>query len=261
MNDRGSLPPRVPFGPVWVDRVTRAQALDQIERLVAAGDGGAVFTPNVDHVVLAGEDAAFRAAYSRASLSLADGMPLVWSSRLLGAALPERVAGSDLVLPLLERAAARGWRVFFLGGDPGVAAKARDRALAEVPGLDVAGVAAPVVRVGASGDERAAVLRPVIHARPALVLVALGAPKQEIWIDQERRALRPAVLVGVGASLDFLAGTVPRAPRWMARSGLEWLFRLGREPRRLWRRYLVRDPKFLAILARMTRERIATRPL
>ena len=245
----GSLPPRVPFGLVWVDRVTREQALDCIERLVAAGHGGAVFTPNVDHVVLAGEDAAFRAAYSRASLSLADGMPLVWSSRLLGAALPERVAGSDLVLPLLQRAAARGWRVFFLGGDPGVAAKARDRGLASVPELDIVGVAAPVVRVDASGEERAAALRPLVEARPDLVLVALGAPKQEIWIDQVRPALKPAVLVGVGASLDFLAGTVPRAPEWMARSGLEWLFRLGHEPRRLWRRYLIRDPKFLAIVA------------
>lgn len=254
-----SSSPRIQLGPVPVDCVTREQAVDRIEQLVAAGEGGAVFTPNVDHVVLADENRAFRAAYARASLSLADGMPLVWSSRLLGTALPERVAGSDLAFPLLERAAARGWRVFFFGGDPGVAETARDKVLGSLPLLDFAGVAAPMVRLEASDEEREAVIRPLVAAKPNLVLVALGAPKQEIWIDQVRSAVRPAVLVGVGASLDFLAGTIPRAPRWMARSGLEWLFRLGREPRRLWKRYLVRDPKFLVILASMMRERATTR--
>ncbi len=243
---------RIQLGPVPVDIVTRREALDRIDDLVAAGEGGAVFTPNVDHVVLADENAMFRAAYARASLSLADGMPLVWTSRLLGAPLPERVAGSDLVEPLLVRAAQRGWRVGFFGGGPGVAALARDKVRERLPALDIVGVHAPVVGLDDSPSQRAAAIAPLLDTKPHLVLVALGAPKQEIWIDQVRGALRPAVLVGVGASLDFLAGTIPRAPRWMAGSGLEWLYRLGREPRRLWRRYLVRDPKFLLVLAGMT---------
>ena len=107
-----------------------------------------------------------------------------------------------------------------------------------------------MVDVDAPTKETDAVLAPILAAKPDIVLVALGAPKQEIWIDRVRDALRPAVLLGVGASLDFIAGTIPRAPRWMSRAGLEWLFRLSREPRRLAYRYLVRDPRFLGILAR-----------
>lgn len=242
---------RIEIGPLFVDSVTRGEALDRIDVLVRAGEGGAVFTPNVDHVVLARQDPRMRAAYARASLSLADGMPLVWASRWLRTPLPEKVSGSDLVLPLLERAALRGWRVYFLGGAAGVASLARDRALQRHPDLRVVGVDAPRVNIDESCERRDLVLDPIRAARPDLVLVAFGAPKQEIWIDQVRSALRPAVLLGVGASLDFLAGTVRRAPAWMSRSGLEWLYRLSREPRRLSRRYLLRDPKFLIIVAEM----------
>jgi N-acetylglucosaminyldiphosphoundecaprenol N-acetyl-beta-D-mannosaminyltransferase len=247
--------PRIDLGPVPVDAVTRGQALDRIGSLIASGEGGAVFTPNVDHVVLADENPRFRSAYGRVSLSLADGMPLVWTSRMLGTPVPERVAGSDLVVPLLERAAERGWRVYFLGGGPGVAELARDRVVEKLPALRIVGTDAPRVDVDEPPERRAAVTGRIVAAAPDIVLVGLGAPKQEIWIDQVREALRPAVLLGVGASLDFLAGTIPRAPGWMARSGLEWLYRLGREPRRLWRRYLVRDPKFLVIVGGMVRAR------
>jgi N-acetylglucosaminyldiphosphoundecaprenol N-acetyl-beta-D-mannosaminyltransferase len=247
------------LGALGVDPVTLLGAVDAIEDLVRTGRGGAVYTPNVDHVVLADEDDRMRAAYARVSLSLADGMPLVWASHLLGAPVPEKVSGSDLVLPLLERAAERRWRVYFLGGAPGVAALARERLLETLPALNVAGVDAPVVDLDAGPEARAAVLDRIAAARPHVVLVALGAPKQEIWIDRSRDALVPAVLLGVGASLDFVAGTIPRAPKWVSRAGLEWLYRLGREPRRLWRRYLLRDPKFLVILARELTSRAATR--
>ena len=250
---------RLSFGPLGVDPVSLSQAVDVVEELVRAGLGGAVFTPNIDHVVLAEKDERLRAAYERASLSLVDGMPLVWSSRLLGQPVPEKVSGSDFVLPLLERAAARGWRVYFLGGAEGVAAKARDRLLVDLPALRIVGVDAPRIDVDAAGEARAAVLAPILAARADVVLVALGAPKQEIWIDRAREALRPAVLLGVGASLDFIAGTIARAPRWMSRAGLEWLFRLSREPRRLAYRYLVRDPRFLVILARQLASRTLAR--
>ncbi|HXN33466.1 MAG TPA: WecB/TagA/CpsF family glycosyltransferase [Polyangiaceae bacterium] len=260
MSPSAALPPRHPavttrkkaltIGAIRVDSVTREEALDAVEALVRRGEGGAVFTPNVDHVVLAGEDARMRSAYARASLSLADGMPLVWASRLLGHAVPEKVSGSDLVPPLLSRAAERGWNVYFLGGAPGVAALARDRLRETLPRLQVVGVDAPRIDVDSPPESQEPLLARIRAVRPHLVLVALGAPKQEIWIDLVRDQLRPAVLFGVGASLDFVAGTVPRAPPWMSEWGLEWLFRLGREPRRLWRRYLLRDPKFLLIVGR-----------
>jgi N-acetylglucosaminyldiphosphoundecaprenol N-acetyl-beta-D-mannosaminyltransferase len=245
----------VTIGRLAVDRVTRSEALDLVDSLVRAGRGGAVFTPNVDHVVLADDDQRLRDAYARADLSLADGMPLLWAARLLGDPVPEKVSGSDLVPALLELAAERGYRTYFLGGAPGVAALARDKLKDRLPRLQVVGVDAPRIDVDGVGAERDEIIARVRAAGPDLVLVALGAPKQEIWIDRTRDALRPAVLLGIGASLDFVAGVIPRAPEWMSSTGLEWLFRLTREPRRLWRRYLLRDPRFVVIVGRALRDR------
>jgi N-acetylglucosaminyldiphosphoundecaprenol N-acetyl-beta-D-mannosaminyltransferase len=246
---------RFTLGGVPVDPVTLPQSLDRIEALVAAGAGGCVFTPNVDHVVIAERNPAFRAAYEAAELSLADGMPLLWASRLLGQALPAKVSGSDLVLPLAQRAADRGWRVYLLGGLPGVAAAAAERMGERFPGIRVVGVDSPFVSADGSDPETEPALRRLADARPDLVLVAFGAPKQELWMHRHRRRLHPAVAVGVGASLDFVAGRVRRAPRWMSRVGLEWSWRLAREPRRLWRRYLVDDPRFAVIVLREARRR------
>jgi N-acetylglucosaminyldiphosphoundecaprenol N-acetyl-beta-D-mannosaminyltransferase len=239
---------RVWIGEVPIDPLTFDEALDAIDRLVTAREGGTVFTPNVDHVVMADHDEAFRAAYRDVSLSLVDGMPVLWASRLLGRALPEKVSGSDLVPRLVERAASRGWRVYLLGGAEGSAAIAA-RAL-ESHGVEVAGFSAPRVPVSASPAAHAELADAIAKTEPDLVLVGLGAPKQELFATAVRDRLRPAVLLGVGASIDFLAGAVPRAPAWVSQNGLEWLYRLGREPRRLWRRYLLRDPQFFALILR-----------
>jgi N-acetylglucosaminyldiphosphoundecaprenol N-acetyl-beta-D-mannosaminyltransferase len=245
-------PGRVRLGRLEVDRVTFAGAVDAIEQLVRNGRGGAVFTPNVDHVVLAEEDAEFSASYSRASLSLADGMPVVWASRILGRAVPQKASGSDLIGPVMERAARNGWRVYLLGAAPIVADKAAS--VLRGRGVNVVGVDSPAVRDPRSASERHPIVEKVRRSRADLVLVAFGAPKQELFIDAARPETGGAVLLGVGASLDFVAGAVPRAPRWMSDHGLEWLYRLVREPRRLWRRYLLRDPKFVRIVWRTFRE-------
>jgi N-acetylglucosaminyldiphosphoundecaprenol N-acetyl-beta-D-mannosaminyltransferase len=243
---------RLRIGKLWVDVLRFEEALDAVEALVRKGQGGNVFTPNVDHVVMVESNEAFAQAYSRAALCLADGMPLVWGSRLLGLPLPERVAGSDLVLPLLERAAQRQWRVFFLGANEGVADKAAE-VVRQRFGTNVVGTDAPRITLGdtAQLDRIGAQLN---AAQPHLVLMAFGAPKQEFLMDALADRVRPAVCLGIGASLDFIAGTVKRAPAFMRRSGLEWLYRLGQEPRRLWRRYLINDPLFAAILMRTLRD-------
>jgi N-acetylglucosaminyldiphosphoundecaprenol N-acetyl-beta-D-mannosaminyltransferase len=245
---------KVPIGSVEVDCLTFDAALDAVEALVRARRGGAVFTPNVDHVVLADEHEAFRRSYARADLCLADGMPLVWASRLLGRPLPERVSGSDLVPALLERAAARGHRVYLLGGGPGTAERAE--CVLRGRGVSVAGIDAPMLRDPLDPAERQPIVERIRRAAPDLVLVAFGAPKQELFIDAARSEVN-AVWIGVGATLEFIAERIPRAPRWMSRHGLEWLHRLAREPRRLWRRYLVRDPRFALIVARMFKDRRA----
>jgi N-acetylglucosaminyldiphosphoundecaprenol N-acetyl-beta-D-mannosaminyltransferase len=240
----------VNVGGVPIDAVTLGEAILAIDALVVAGKGGTVFTPNVDHVVEFEQNAALRAAYEAVDLSLVDGMPVLWASRLLGRPLPEKVSGSDLLEPLIVHAAARNWRVFLLGGAEGVADLAAERLTAAHPGLTIAGTLSPRIDMREPATARLAIVDAVKRTLPHLVFVALGAPKQELLIHETRGALAPAVLLGLGASLDFIAGTLPRAPRWVSRAGLEWAFRLGREPRRLWRRYLVRDPRFLVILAK-----------
>jgi N-acetylglucosaminyldiphosphoundecaprenol N-acetyl-beta-D-mannosaminyltransferase len=238
---------RLRLGHLCLDLLTFAEAIDEIERLVKEGQGGAVFTPNVDHVVKAERDANLRQAYQAAGLCLADGKPLVWASRLLGWPLPEKVSGADLIVPLAERAAARGWRIYLLGAGPGVAEKAATL-FHQSYGIDVVGTDAPIV--AADGTPTNDVVERIRAARPHLVLVALGAPKQELFIHRASVDLRPAVALGIGAALDFFTGTVKRAPQWMSEAGMEWLYRLGQEPRRLWRRYLINDPLFLATLYR-----------
>jgi N-acetylglucosaminyldiphosphoundecaprenol N-acetyl-beta-D-mannosaminyltransferase len=244
---------RIRIGHVPVDVVTMQDTLDDIEAMIASGRGGSVFTPNVDHVVLADENERLRRAYQGVSLSIADGMPILWASRLLRDPLPEKVSGSDLVLPLMDRAEKRGFRVFLLGGADGVGARAAERLKDRLPALNICGIESPRVSLDDPEATRAAQVGRVKEARPDIVLVAFGAPKQEVWIDEAAPALRPAVLLGIGASLDFIAGVTKRSPAWMSKSGLEWLYRLATEPRRLWRRYLLRDPKFLAILIRTAR--------
>jgi N-acetylglucosaminyldiphosphoundecaprenol N-acetyl-beta-D-mannosaminyltransferase len=238
---------RVRIGPVPVDCVTFDEALDDIASRIGSGRGGSVFTPNVDHVVLASSDARFRRAYEAVDLSLADGMPVVWASRLYGRGVPEKVSGSDLVPRLVARAEREGWRLFLLGGAEGVAPRAAQRLKERHPRLRVVGTTAPRIDMDGPRASRAAVIATVRAAAPDLVLVALGAPKQELWIAESGPSLRPAILVGVGASLDFVAGTAKRAPEWMSSNGLEWLYRLAHEPRRLAGRYLVRDLLFLRI--------------
>lgn len=239
----------VRIGALTVDTVTFDQALDRIARLVARGRGGAVFTPNVDHVVKAETHVAFREAYERADLCLADGMPILWAARLLGSPLPEKVSGSDFVLPLVRLAASRGWRVYLLGAAPGVAEEAGARMTREI-GVEIVGTASPTVGLDGSCEQPEQVVREIVEARPDLVLVAFGAPKQELWIDRFGEQIAPAVAMGVGGTLDFIVGRTRRAPAWMSQAGLEWLFRLAQEPRRMWRRYLVEDPRFVAVVAR-----------
>jgi len=250
---------RIRIGRIPVDVLGLDESLDRIEQLVVAKTGACVFTPNVDHVMLAQRNARFRQAYSAASLSLADGMPLLWAAWMLGSPLPERVSGSDLVWPLMERAARRGLGVYLLGGAQGSARKAAETLVTRLPGLRLVGIDAPRIDLDMPASASLPILERIASARPDLLLVGLGAPKQEIWIHSHLETLRPAVVLALGATIDFLAGKVPRAPRWMSRVGAEWLYRLALEPRRLAHRYLVRDPGFVLVLARALTQRAGWR--
>jgi len=253
---------QIHIGPVRIDKVTSAEALTAIEQLVRARRGGFVVTPNVDHIICAREDAWFREVYKDASLSLADGKPLLWMAQLQGEPLPEKVSGSDLMLPLMERAAAEGWRVYLVGATPEVSAAGERRLREQFPSLQIVGRdtshwSTQKRRTPAAME----VVRQIREARADLVVVALGSPKQELWMDTFADEIRPSVAIGLGASLDFVAGASRRAPRWMSEAGLEWAFRLAREPRRLAHRYLVRGPRIVPIFAAAwVRRRLGSSP-
>lgn len=233
-----------------MDPVTLDGAVERVLEIVAEGQGGTVFTPNADHIVVAHENSEFMLAYKNVSLSLVDGTPVFWLSRLLGLGLPAKVSGSDLFEPLVHALAEKRLPIFLLGGGPGVAELAAEKLRERHPGLIVAGLGAPRMSpLGFLEDEEAWLAR-IRASRAAVVFVACGAPKSELFSARVRDDVAPAVLVCVGAAIDFAAGTMPRAPEWISKIGLEWAYRLFREPRRLAKRYLVRDPKFVWLALR-----------
>jgi N-acetylglucosaminyldiphosphoundecaprenol N-acetyl-beta-D-mannosaminyltransferase len=227
--------------PVWVWGLpvvpdTFEQALDRIDQLVTAGRPAFFITANLNYAMLADTDDRLKRLNEQAAFLLADGMPLVWWSRLGSRPLPERVAGSDLIYGMCERAARHGHRVYLLGAAPGVADAAAAALANRYPGLQIVGVDCPPFRPLTSAEEREQFAR-VRAARPDILFVAFGQPKGEFWIADNLDRLGVPVCVQVGASLDFVAGRVKRSPKWMQRTGLEWIYRLAQEPRRLAGRY------------------------
>lgn len=224
---------------VWglpLARLSFVATLERIERLIAAGRGGFFITANLHYAMLTAGDARLAALNGRALFLLADGMPLVWQSNRLGRPLPERVTGSDLTVLLCQQAARLGHRVFLLGGAEGVARQAAAVLVDRYPGLQIVGAEAPPFRP-LSAAEHEALLARIRRARPDLLFVAFGQPKGETWLDENIPSLGPVVGVQIGATLDFIAGRVRRAPKLWQRLGLEWLYRALSEPRRLIPRY------------------------
>jgi N-acetylglucosaminyldiphosphoundecaprenol N-acetyl-beta-D-mannosaminyltransferase len=234
----------VPLFGMKLSRITMSETVDQILAWCDEPRGKNcryVVTPNVDHAVLFQHRIDLRAAYAEASLVLADGAPIVLASRLVNkrrpeTVLPERVAGSDLV-PKLFATADRPLRVFLLGAAPGVAEKAAGRIEREWPMVEVVGIYSPPMGFEKCEQESARILQAVAAAAPDLLVLGLGAPKQELWIHRHHQKLNAKVALCVGATIDFLAGEKHRSPVWMRRAGLEWAHRVMTEPRRLARRY------------------------
>jgi N-acetylglucosaminyldiphosphoundecaprenol N-acetyl-beta-D-mannosaminyltransferase len=222
--------------------VAVAHILDSLER----GVGGWVMTPNVDILRRWVRDEQFRMLAADVTLCVADGMPLVWASRVMRTPLPERVCGADLTRSLLAAAADQSRSVFFLGGAPDAADAAADAMRAAHPHINIAGTYCPPFGFENMPAEWSSMAEALYAAQADMVFVGLGCPKQEVVIDRLRPILPGAWWLGVGVSFSFLGHTIGRAPGWMQRSGLEWLHRLSREPRRLAHRYLIDDAPFAA---------------
>jgi N-acetylglucosaminyldiphosphoundecaprenol N-acetyl-beta-D-mannosaminyltransferase len=218
--------------------------LDIMDGWIRAGLPRYVCVTDVHCVMECQRDPELRRIYNEAGLVVPDGMPLVWLSRLAGHAEADRVYGPDLLLACCGHSLVRGYRHFFYGGASGVAELLAERLTQRYPGLRVAGTHSPPFRPLTPAED-AAIVERINDSGADLVWVGLGAPKQERWMYRQRASLRAPVLIGVGAAFDFHAGLKRQAPRWLQRSGLEWLFRLLTEPRRLWRRYLRNNPAFI----------------
>lgn len=241
---------RVRFGGVEFNNLTMEEAVLRVASLARGNMPSMVVTPNVDHVLRLQEDAEFAGLVARAEMVVADGQPIVWATRLLGKPLKERVAGSDLVPAVCAHAAKTGLRVFFFGGAPGSAAAAEQKLSELNPGLRSVGHYCPDYGFEKDPIKNDEALRIIREARPDILFVGLGSPKQERWIADHMDAYQVPVSLGIGVTFSFIAGDIKRAPRWMQKSGLEWFHRLCSEPGRLWHRYLVRGPMFVGVLAR-----------
>ena len=237
-------PRRVNVLGVNVSAIDMTMALESIAGWIESGERNYVCVTGVNGVVESLADEALRAAHNDAGLVTPDGMPLVWLSRLHGANHVRRVCGPDLMPACCELSVRHGWRHFVYGGPPGIPELLSERLRERYPGLNIVGAYSPPFRL-LSDQEDEDVVRMINEARPDIVWVGLGTPKQERWMAAHRSRLQASVLLGVGAAFDFNAGVKRRAPRWMQYSGLEWLFRLLAEPRRLWRRYLRQNPIFV----------------
>jgi N-acetylglucosaminyldiphosphoundecaprenol N-acetyl-beta-D-mannosaminyltransferase len=234
---------------VPVHAVCYADVLDQVREWIVNNSrtGKYIVQANVFTLVNAKENPHYIRAVREANLLVPDGMPLVWLLRHKGHALHERVYGPDLMMKICEEAAKNRWRCFFYGGNEETVRLLENQLLKNYPSLIIAGTYAPPFRA-LTDKEDDEVCRYINSKKPDILWVALGSPRQDLWMYEHRDKLNVSVMHGVGAAFDFLSGKVPQAPRWMMRAGLEWLFRLFIEPRRLWKRYTITNLKFLYYL-------------
>jgi N-acetylglucosaminyldiphosphoundecaprenol N-acetyl-beta-D-mannosaminyltransferase len=239
---------RVSVLGISIDNCSMREALDKIETLVDKRQFSYAVTPNVDHILKVRNDPDFREVYEKADLVVTDGVPLLWASRMLGTPLPERINGTDLFERTCELAAQRGYSVYLLGGNPGTARNACKRLSARLPELRIAGWECPPYGFGGDVSENLKVQARIRESGADILFVGLGAPKQEEWIFTYGKGAGVAFAVGVGVSFSFVGGDIRRAPLWMQHGGLEWLWRLLKEPGRLWKRYLVDDVAFFHLL-------------
>ena len=240
--------PRIRFMNTEIDNLTMEESLQTIDKLIKENHNAYVVTPNVDHIVQLESGGPLVDVYKNADLILTDGKPLIWVSKLYKNPIKEKISGSDLFPRLCALAAEKGYRMYFLGAAEGVAAKAAVNLEKRYPGLQVVGTYSPPFGFEKDELEIEKITRCIKDKKPHILVVGLGCPKQELFILHHKDELDVPLSLGLGASLDFEAGNIKRAPAWMAEHGLEWLYRFIQEPRRLFKRYFIDDAKFIGLI-------------
>lgn len=232
----------------FINNVTMSETVEAIEQMIAADKKSYVVAINVDVVMKIEADPYLKKIVDDADMVLVDGKPLVWISKLHGRPLKEKISGSDLVPLLCEISAKKGYSIFIIGGKDGIAAQARQRLEQKLPGIRIAGTYAPPFGFENDQEELDKINRMISEAHPDLLIACFGCPKQEKWIYENIEKYDAKVSVCAGATVDFLAGNVKRAPKWMSEHGLEWFYRFLQEPRRMFRRYFVDDMKIIGLI-------------
>ena len=239
---------RIHFMNTEIDNYTMDEAVEAIDQLIGQNKNGYVVTPNIDHIVKLETNTDLQLVYRDADIILTDGKPMIWISKLYGTPIKEKVSGSDLFPRLCGLAAKKGYRVFLLGAAEGVAVKAAENLQKKFPGLIIAGTYSPPFGFEKDEEELARIIDIVTSASPHILIVGLGCPKQEKFIYKYRDVLHVPVSLGLGASIDFEAGILKRAPKFMADHGFEWLYRVIQDPKRMAKRYFVDDVKILRLV-------------
>lgn len=231
-----------------IDNITTEECLNKIDKFINDGSFHYLVTPNVDHIVKLSNDEEFMNVYNNADIVVTDGMPLVWYSKIIKKPIVEKISGSDLFPKVCEMASNKGYKIFLLGAADGIAEIAKKKLENKYSGLNIVGTYSPKYGFEKNQEEINKILHIVNEKKPDILAVGLGAPKQEKFIYKYKNKLRVPISLAIGASIDFEAGNMKRAPKWMQNSGLEWFYRLMKEPRRMFKRYIIDDSKFIKIM-------------
>lgn len=238
---------RIKFMNTDIDNLTMAETLNEIDKLIQKKNCSYVVTPNVDHIVRLEKDEELQKVYKNASLILTDGKPLIWISKWYKTPIKEKISGSDLFPRVCQLAANKNYKMYLLGAAEGVADTAAKNLMKKYPGLNVVGTYSPPFGFEKNEQEMNKIKTQIQAVHPDILIVGLGCPKQEKFMYYHCKELGVPISFGLGASIDFEAGNIKRAPKWMSNHGLEWLYRFSKEPKRLFKRYFVDDLKIIQV--------------
>lgn len=240
---------------IEVDNITMKEAVINIDEMVKRKKPSYVVTPNVDHVVTLEKDLDFRNVYNEAELVVTDGMPLIWISKLGNTPIKEKISGSDLFPEVCKLAAERKYRIFLLGAGEGVGDIAAENIKKKYPGVEISGVYSPPFGFEKNEEEVEKIIKLLNESNSDILAVGLGAPKQEKFIYQIKNKINIPVSLAIGATIDFEAGNVKRAPKWMQNNGLEWFYRMTTDPKRLAKRYVVDAINIIPLILKYREDR------
>ena len=238
---------RIKFMNTCIDNLTMSETLNEIDKLIQKKICSYVVTPNVDHIVRLEKDEELQKVYKNASLILTDGKPLIWISKWYKTPIKQKISGSDLFPKVCELAANKNYTMYLLGAAEGVADTAAKNLMKKYPGLNVVGTYSPPFGFEKNEQEMNKIKTQIQEVHPDILIVGLGCPKQEKFMYYHCKELGVPISFGLGASIDFEAGNIKRAPKWMSNHGLEWLYRFSKEPKRLFKRYFVDDLKIIQV--------------